>query len=128
MRRSNHTLIGRIYEQARLEARHDVEALYEFIDPVMRARREQQRGDEPELTLSDIRTFVAVVRTAEVVEIEILEARKVSKRHGGRPAALVRSIVRYNDEPTTNESRTIWVRDHGVWYSTALNKRWWPTA
>jgi hypothetical protein len=128
MRRSKHTLIGRIHEQARLEAQHDVEALYEFIDPVIRARREQQRDDEPELTLSDIRAFVKAVRTAEVEEVEILEARKVSKRHSARPAALVRSIVRYNDKLTANESRTIWVRDHGVWYSTALNKRWWPAA
>ena len=124
MRRSNHTLIGRVHEQARLEAQHDVEALYEFVDPVIRACREKQRDDEPELMLSDIRTFVKAVRSAEVEEVEILEARKVSERHGGRPAALVRSIVRYNDKPAANESRTIWVRDHGVWYSAAVNKRW----
>ncbi len=123
MRRSNHTLLGRVHEQARLEAQHDVEALYELADPVIRAHREKQQYDEPERTLSDIRNFVATVRSAKVEEVEILEARKVSHSHGGRPAALVRSIVRYNDEPAANESRTIWVRDHGVWYSTASNER-----
>jgi hypothetical protein len=127
MRRSNHTLIGRVHEQARLEVQHDVEALYQFLDPVIRARREEQR-DEPRLTLSGIRAFVEGVRSAEVEEVEILEARKVSNRHGGRPAALVRSIVRYNNKPAAAESRTTWVRDHGVWYSTALNKRWSPAA
>lgn len=121
MRRSSHTLIGRIHERARLEARHDVDALYELIDPVIRRRRAEEREDEPERTLSAIRAFVETVRSAVVEEIEILEARKVSEHHGGRPAAEVRSVVRYNDRPTANESRTIWVRDHGVWYSTASN-------
>lgn len=123
MRRSSHTLIGRVHEQARLESAHDVHALYEFIDPAIRAKRETERVDEPDLTLSAIREFVELVTTAEVEEVEILEARKSSERLGGRSAALVRSVIRYNQKPTASESRTIWVRDHGVWYSRALSKR-----
>lgn len=99
MRRSSHTLIGRIHEHARLEVEHDAEALYEFIDPVVRARLEEQRDDGAEPTLSDIRAFVKTVRSAEVEEVEILEAHKVSDRYGGRPAALVRSIVRLGGHP-----------------------------
>lgn len=120
MRLSSHTLIGRVHEQVRLEVEHDVDSLYEFIDPIIRTRRETERNDEPELTLSGIRSLVNEVRSASVEEVEILEARKVCERYAGRPAALVRSSVRYNDEPHTRKSRTIWVRDHGVWYTTEV--------
>lgn len=104
---------------------HDVRGLYEFIDPVVRSRREEQRDDEPDRTLAEIRAFVQSVRSAEVEEVEILEARKVSERHGGRPAALVRSVVRYNERPVASELRTPWVRDRGVWYAaTPISGRW----
>lgn len=128
LRRSSHTLIGRVHVQASLEARHDVAALYELIDPVIRARREAQRDDEPDRTLSIIRAFVASVRAAQVEEVEILEAHRVCERQRGRPAALVRSVVRYNDEPAAHESRTLWVRDRKTWYSTAVDERWGSTA
>jgi hypothetical protein len=62
---------------------------------------------------------VAAIRTAEIEEVEILKAHKVSAEHGGRPAALVRAVVRYNQSPSAHESITTWVRDRGVWYSTA---------
>ena len=123
MPRSNHTLLGRVHEQARLEAAHEVQALYELIDPAIRAKRETQRPDEPDLTLAAIRESVKHVETAEVEEVEILEAHKSSERLGGRPAALVRSVIRYNQKPTATESRTIWVRDHDVWYSRAREPR-----
>jgi hypothetical protein len=119
MRISSHTLLGRVHEQIRLEVRGDVRALYEFLDPVVRARLEAEGGDPPESTLTAIRRFVNAIRTAELEEVEILEARKVSEDQGGRSAAVVRSIVRYNEEPTVNESRVQWVRDQKVWYSTA---------
>lgn len=124
MRLSGHTLLGRVHEQVRLEARHDVEALYALVDPVVRARREAERDDEPERTLSGIRDFVKEIRSAEVERVEILEARRVCKRHGGRPAARVRSSVRYNDEATAREWRAVWVRDQGVWYSTSPERSW----
>lgn len=123
-RPSPNTLLGRIHEQASLEERHDVEGLYRLIDPAIRARREAERDDEPGLTISHLRNLVEPVETAEVEEVEVLEARKVSRRHGGRPAALVRSVVRYTRQASSGrsrtESRTLWVRDRGVWYSTAL--------
>ena len=118
MRLSSHTLLGRVHEQIRLEVRGDVLALYEFMDPVARAHLEAESGDPPESTLTAIRRFVNAIRTAELEEVEILEARKVSEEHGGRSAALVRSIVRYNEGPTANESRIQWVRDQKIWYST----------
>ena len=119
MRLSSHTLLGRVHEQIRLEVRGDVRALYEFMDPLVRARLEAERGAPPESTLTVIRRFVHAIRSAEVEEVEILEARKVSEDHGGRSAAVVRSIVRYNEGPTANESRIQWVREQKVWYSTA---------
>lgn len=122
MRLSKHTLLGRVHEQVRLEAERDVEALYAFIDPAIRAREEQE-GDEPAATLAAIRRFVEAVRSAEVVEVEILEARKACERYGGRPAARVRSVVRYDDAPAATEFHTVWVRDRGVWYSTAPGQR-----
>lgn len=128
MRRSTNTLLGRVHEQARLEARRDVDALYAFVDPVLRTRREAQAGDEPERTLGEIRSFVATLRSAEVEAVEILEARKICERYGRRPAALVRSVVRYNDEPFARETRTIWVRDNGAWYTTALGTNRPPAA
>lgn len=123
MRLSSHTLLGRVHEQIRLEVRGDVRALYEFMDPVIRARLEAESGEPPESTLTAIRRFVNAIRTAELEEVEILEARKVSEDHEGRSAAVVRSIVRYNEELTANESRIEWVRDQKVWYSTAPTRR-----
>ncbi len=122
MRISSHTLLGRVHEQVRLEVARDVQALYELIDPVVRARLEARSAEEPESTLRAIRRFVDAIRTAQLEEVEILEARKISEEQGGRSAALVRSIVRYNEEPTANESRILWVRDRKVWYSTARTR------
>jgi hypothetical protein len=118
MRRSRNTLIGRVHEHARLEAEHDVGALYEFVDPAIRARRESLRDGERQLTLADLQAFCETIYSAEVEEVEILQARKRCERHGGRPAALVRSIVRYNGNSAPAETRAVWVRDDSVWYFT----------
>jgi hypothetical protein len=123
--RSRRTLLGRIHERARLEASRDVDALYAFVDPERRARLEVERDEEPERTLAKIRTRVAHVRSAEVLEVEILDVRKASHRHGGRAAALVRSVVRYDDAPAARESRSIWVRDEGTWYWTDRDAGSW---
>jgi hypothetical protein len=120
---SRHTLLGRVHEQASLEEQRDAEGLYQLIDPTIRARREQVRSDEPGLTLSELEEFARWVEAADVKHVEILEARKASKRHGNRPAALVRSVIRYNHRSEPQEFRTIWVRDSGIWYTTALCKR-----
>jgi len=122
MRNSGQTLLRRVHEQVALEVQHEHRALYEFIDPVIRARWEREREDEPLLTLGEIEEFVRSIRNATVEEVQILEAHKVSERHGGRPACLVRVVVGYNEQESPSEFRTAWVRDEGTWYSTALNK------
>ena len=121
---SKTTLLGRVHQQASLEESHDVEALYQFIDPAIRGRRERERQDEPNLTLSELREFVSRVETAQVEEVDILEARKVSTRHGGRPAALVQSVIRYNHEAKPQRFRTIWVKEGDTWYSTRVSRKW----
>lgn len=128
MRRSRNTLLGRAHEQVSLEAQGDVAALHRLLDPAIRARRERARRDEPERSLARIRAFVASVSRAEIESVEILDARKRSERQGGRPSALVRARVRYNDEPEADELRTRWVRDGEVWYATAVEGRPRPTA
>jgi hypothetical protein len=115
---SKTTLVGRVHQQASLEQLHDVEALYQFIDPVIRARRERERVDEPDLTLSELREFVSRVRTAQVEKVEILDARKVCVHQGGRPAALVLSVIRYNEELEPQRFHTTWVKEGDTWYST----------
>jgi hypothetical protein len=120
---SKTTLLGRVHQQASLEESHEVEALYQFIDPAIRARREREREDEPELTLSELREFVSKVETAQVEEVEILEARKVSPRHAGRPAALVQSVIRYNHEAEPQRFRTTWVKEGDTWYSTGVGRK-----
>jgi hypothetical protein len=120
MRPSSHTLLGRAHERIRLEASRDIRGLYELLDPSVRMQHAARGEGEREATLSSIEAFVGPIETAEVVEIEVLEARKVSEAHGGRAAALVRSLVRYNGEEAAKESRTEWVRDQGVWYAATL--------
>ena len=119
---STTTLLGRVHQHASLEQSHDVEALYRFIDPALRARRERERVGEPDLTLANLRKFVSTVESAQVEEVEILEAHKACARHGGRPAALVRSVVRYNHEPDPQTFRTVWVKEGDTWYSTGAAK------
>ena len=122
MNPSRHSLLARVHEQASLEERHAVDALYALIDPAIRRRREEERDDEPGLTLEQIRQFVLTVTTAEVENVQVLQVQETSKRHGGRPAALVSSLVRYNQGNQPQPFRTIWVRDNAVWYSTAIGK------
>jgi hypothetical protein len=121
---SKKTLFGRVHEQVRIEAMRDVAALYAFIDPRIRARREHERDDEPALTLDAIEAFVRPITTAVVEDIEVVEATKRSERQSGRSEALVRTAVRYNDDPTARRFEATWVRDEGVWYTTDRSKHW----
>lgn len=116
--RSRDTLLGRVHVQVSLERAHDAEGLYRLVDPRLRARRERERDDEPALTLAELRAFLAGIASATVEEVRIVEARRHCSRHQGRPAALVHTRVRYNGEATPRESRTAWVQEAGVWYST----------
>ena len=123
MRYSRKTLFGRVHVLALLEVEHEVEALYEMIDPVLRAQREKASDNERDLALSGLGAFVQSVRSAEVDKVEILEASKACEQYGGRPAARVRRVVRYNGQPNPEATTTVWVRDEGVWYATALGER-----
>jgi hypothetical protein len=120
---SRNTLLGRVHEQASLEERHDVEGLYRLIDPMARLRLEREPGDEPERIRSALREVVRSVGTVRVEEVEIVDATRTSARHGGRPAAVVRSIVRYDRDPEPRQRRATWVRDEGVWYTTEIATR-----
>ena len=116
---SSNTLLGRVHLQVALEARHDVEGLYELIDPTLRACREREQDDEPGQTLAALRAYVETIRSAEIESVEIVEAKKSSSRHGGRPAATVCSRVVYSREPQARSRRAVWVRHDGQWYATA---------
>lgn len=116
---SKNTLLGRVHLQIALEARHDVEGLYELIDPTLRARRERERDDEPGQTLAALREHIESITSAEIESVEVLEAKKSSELHEGRPAAIVRSTVVYSQEPRARSRRAVWVRHEGHWYSTA---------
>lgn len=120
-RLSGHTLLGRAHERVRREAAGDVEGLYALLDPAIRARREAERDDEPERTLAELRAFVAGLRSVELVEVGILEATRRCAAQGGRPAARVRAVVRYNGATVPEESHTVWVRDAEVWYAATLS-------
>ena len=111
----------RIHEQISCEAQGDVVALYEFILPTIRAERIAEGDDEPSLSLGEIQEFVGWVRSAVVESIEVERFHSSVDRFSGSPAAIVVSRVRYN-EATISEFRTIWVRDDGTWFSTALWK------
>jgi len=115
-------LRSRVREQIALEVEGDVRALYEFTLPAIRTRRIADRDDEPTSSLSQIRDFVGLVDSAEVESVEVVEYASEVERFRGCPAAVVVSEVRYNDSDSATRFRTIWVRDEGKWFSTALGK------
>src|SRR5262245_57243248 len=90
------TLEERVREQIASEVLGDVTALYEFTLPTIRARRIAERNDEPELSLSEIRKFIHVVREAEVQSIHVERFVPSLARYSGFPAAVVVTKVRYN--------------------------------
>jgi hypothetical protein len=112
-------LLERARQQIALEQTRDVEALYDMIDPEIRARRESERTDEPDQTLSAIAKFVGGVRSAT---IEHLAIRELTTRRDGTPAGVVEVGVLYNGRPPIGQFRTVWYQRDGVWYTTALNK------
>jgi ribosomal-protein-serine acetyltransferase len=111
---SKKTLFGRVHELVRFEARRDVAALIGFVDPGV---QDSRRGaDESER--ARIEALVGGIRTAAVEDVAVLHAAKVSPEHGGRPAARVRTVVRYNEEAEPVVTESEWVRERGVWYTT----------
>lgn len=118
-------LLERARQQIALEQSHDVVALYDMIDPEVRARCESERADEPNLTLSAIAKFVGGVRSAT---IEHLAIRELTHCRDGTPAAVVEVGVLYNGIPPIGQFSTVWYQRDGVWYTTALNKIAWATA
>lgn len=119
------SLEARIREQIDCEVRRDVSALYEFTLPSINASRLARLAFEPEQTLSDIRDFVELVHTAEVESIEVEQFIPSLERHGGHPAAVAITQVKYNSDREANEFRCIWVYESGTWYTTSLGKMAW---
>ena len=117
------SLVQRVGDQVLFESQRDEDALYELIDPVLRARREAAHPDEPERTRARIRSFLAHIHAARLESVEVPSAQKASPEHGGRPAAVVLSTVCYNGS-TVARFRTVWVRDAGVWYSMSPYRSW----
>jgi len=113
---SKTTLFGRVHEQIRLEARRDVDALLDLIDPELRAA--PRAADAPDSDRARIEAFVGDIRTARIEHVEILDATRVAPGRAGRSAARVRTVVRYNDAIDATHIESDWVRDRGVWYTT----------
>lgn len=100
----------------------DVDGWYEAIDPQIRAQRVAERDDEPELTKSGLRAFMATISDARLVSIEIARYKETSSAHcGNRPVALVESTVAY-DGGRLARFRTPWVLEDGVWFTRAVGK------
>jgi hypothetical protein len=118
-------LENRVREQIASEARGDVSSLYDFTLPAIRAGRIAERGDEPELSLSQIRKFVQLVHEAEVLSIHVDRFVPSLERYSGAPAARVVTRVRYNRSSHVSEFRCIWVYSNGVWFTTSLGKIRW---
>src|SRR6266852_1397654 len=89
-------LENRVREQIASEARGDVSSLYKFTLPAIRTSRIEERGDEPELSLSQISEFVQLVHEAEVLSIHVDHFVPSLERYSGAPAARVVTRVRYN--------------------------------
>ena len=100
----------------------DIVALYGFIDPQIRERREREYEIEPEHTLATIQKFVAQIQSAAVDSFEIEKYTSdggASRNH--RPTALVKSCVIYNDSLASN-FRTPWVLDGETWCTRSVGK------
>jgi hypothetical protein len=112
----------RIKEQIACEVTGNVAALYESIDPDIRASREGKFPFEPECTISQLHDFIKTVQRAEVESIEIEGFRNDGGEiRQNRPTAFVAVNVLYNGR-TRSRFRTPWVLDGGQWYSRSLGK------
>jgi hypothetical protein len=115
-------LEDRIREQIATEVRRDVPALYQFTLPSIRARRVAEREDEPGLSLSSIREFIGLIAEAVVQSIRVERFQPSLERHGGCPATVVVTKVRYNGDERASEFRCIWVHSERTWFTTSLGK------
>jgi hypothetical protein len=120
-------LEDRIRDLTAAEVRGDVSAVYGFTLPDIRARRVAERDDEPGLSLSQIGRFVALVREAEVLSIQVERFDPSVERFSGCPAAVVVTRVRYNQRSEASQFRCIWVNSDGIWFTTSLGKVWLGT-
>lgn len=112
----------RIQEQISCEHRGDATALFGFIDPELRARPSHDYAGDPELTLSQLRSFVSKVRSANCEAIEIASfAIDGGEPRNHRPTAIVVVDVLYNGT-VHSRFRTPWVLQEGQWYTRALGK------
>tara|TARA_B100001063_G_C16335846_1_gene344410 strand:+ start:130 stop:525 length:396 start_codon:yes stop_codon:yes gene_type:complete len=112
----------RIHSQVQLELKGSTDYLYQFILPSIRRKREAERTDEPELTLSAISQFVIKLKSAKLLDVQCAEFHPTSQIYGNSPAAVMEYKIRYNDKLA--HYRTIWVLHEKLWYSTGLNKQW----
>ena len=117
-------IVKRVHAQAEAETSHDVQAIYAFILPSIRAEIEREVGIEPNYTLGAIKEFVEHVTSVNVKECCIKEFYPTSEIYGEFPAAVVKSAVVYNNVRVATFDRCIWVLQDDVWYTTALHKMW----
>ena len=104
------------------EIRGDVSLLYEFIDPLIRERRELKYDIEPAHTIDELREFVNKIDVAEIRSFAItkyVDDGGPSREH--RPTTLVLSKIRYN-KTAVSEFQTPWVFHQTLWYTTSLGK------
>ena len=117
----------RIQEQISCENNGDAGALYEFIDPDIRASGEDTFPFEKEQTISHFRAFLSVIQSAKCEGITIGSFSNdggETRKH--RPTAIVIVDVLYN-EHSRSRFRTPWVLHNGQWYTRALSKTRWPS-
>ena len=100
----------------------DVDGWYETIDPQIRARSEEERDDEPELTKAELRAFMATISEACLLSIKVARYSEAGSPHyGNRPVAIVESTVAY-DGGRLARFRAPWVLEDGVWFTRAVGK------
>ena len=100
----------------------DVEALYSFIDPQLREKREREHEFEPEHTIAGIQEHVVRVQSATIDSFSIEKFTTDGGRtRNHRPTAIVISRVIYNGTQPSN-FRTPWVLDGDIWYTRALGR------
>lgn len=120
-------LRARVTEQILREAERDVDALYNFIDPAVRKSRNAEYDSEPEHTIGQIREFVSLIESAEIVEFSIDGyADDGGDGRGNAPTAIVLLKVRYNDRESLNDFGTPWVLRNDQWYTRSMGKLLFP--
>ena len=121
---SRQALIDRATNQIELEVVGSVELLCEFILPQIMNERISSRSDEAKRIKREILNFTDKVKSAHIQYMDIVEYFEQAPLYGGKPAAKLNSQVLYNEHGALQEFNTIWVLSCGVWYTTALYKKW----